>query len=246
MPGKYQANPTLANWVRSQRTAYRYERFRKAGGNHVVATRINRISDEQVSLLDSVGFEWEVGRTLALQRWRDKFALLQRFFRKHQHSRVPKRLDTDEYPRLGLWVDLQRRAYRNEQKRLADKEPSRYERLSKWQMAKLRSVVFEYDPKEAVWQEKFAMLKDFELWEGHTRVPQTLDTDRYPKLGTWVARQRCAYRNEQRIAKGCAVGNKSRISKAHIAALEAIGFEWEVRGKPIPKIDPSEFEGMII
>ena len=90
------------------------------------------------------------------------------------------------------------------------------------------------------------MLKDFELWEGHTRVLWSLDSDRYPKLGQWVKRQRGAYRNEQRIAKGEKPSSNNRMSKEHIAALESIGFEWEVQGKPIPKIDPAEFEGMII
>ena len=73
-----------------------------------------------------------------------------------------------------------------------------------------------------------------------------MDSDRYPNLGEWVRRQRQAYRNEQWIAKGWIVLDNNRIGKDHIAALEAIGCEWEVRGKPIPKIDPSEFEGMII
>ena len=200
----------------------------------------------QVALLKSVGFKWEVERSQALHRWRDKFALLQRFFRKHQHRRVPKRLNTDEYPALGYWVHRQRKAYRNEQQRLAGDEPSSTERLSKWQMAKLRSVVFEYDVREAVWEESFTMLKDFELWKGHTRVPCSVDSDRYPKLGRWVARQRDAYRNEKRLAKGDKGVHPGRITKGHIARLESLGFEWEVQGKPIPKIDPSEFEGMII
>ena len=43
-----------------------------------------------------------------------------------------------------------------------------------------------------------------------------------------------------------AVAKASRISDKHIARLEEIGFEWNVRGVPIPKVDPSEFEGMII
>ena len=73
-----------------------------------------------------------------------------------------------------------------------------------------------------------------------------MDSDRYPKLGKWVRRQRQAYRNEQWIARGCIVLDNNRIGKDHVVALEGVGFEWEVRGKPILKIDPSEFEGMII
>ena len=178
--------------------------------------------------------------------WRDKFAILQRFFRKHGHSRVPSNLDTEEYPRLGPWVGLQRCAWRNELQRMAGDKPTGHERLSKWKMAKLRSVVFEYDQKEAVWQDYFSMLKEFEQWEGHTRVPFSLDTDHYPRLGRWVRRQRAAYRVEQCIAKGEKTTSVNRISKAHIAQLEELGFEWKVQGKPIPKIDPSEFEGLIV
>ena len=40
--------------------------------------------------------------------------------------------------------------------------------------------------------------------------------------------------------------SERRISEEHIARLEEIGFEWNVQGVPIPKVDPSEFEGMII
>ena len=238
--------PRLGQWVHRQRHAFRNERFRKASG---LAVGKSRMTDEQEALLRSVGFEWEVLCAQALRRWRDKFALLHRFFRKHQHSRAPLALDTKEYPRLGAWVQQQRKAYRREQQRLAGQEVGPGCRLSsKWKLAKLRSVAFDFDAKASVWQEKFAMLKEFELWEGHTRVPRSLDTDRHPKLGKWVDRQRCAYRNEQCLLKGQqSLGRgRSRISGAQIAQLEELGFEWEVRGKPIPKVDLSQFEGMII
>ena len=97
--------------------------------------------------------------------------------------------------------------------------------MTKWQMAKLRRVVFEYNVPEAVWEEKFALLKEFELWEGHTRVACDFDTDKYP--------------NEQRFAKGEKLRARHRIhriGKEHIARLEELGF-WSGKlvGNRFPK-----------
>ena len=117
----------LSYWIMKQRKAFQNERYLKTG---LLARSEYRINKEQVALLRSVGLELESGKTLNLYRWRDQFALLQKFFRKYHHTRVGYTLNTKEYPQLGRWVYRQRIAYRNEQ-------------LGKWKRAKLQSLGFE-------------------------------------------------------------------------------------------------------
>jgi len=65
----------------------------------------------QISLLTRLGFEWESKHNH--HRWMTQFELLQKFVRSTGHTSVPRDLDTNEFPRLGSWVALQRRTLRN-------------------------------------------------------------------------------------------------------------------------------------
>ena len=97
----------LGKWVGTQRQAYRAERLRERG--ETPPKNSPRINPVQIAKLNTIGFEWG---GLKPHDWEKKFQLLQKFVAEHGHSRVPVRLNTEDYPKLGVWVMQQRAAYR--------------------------------------------------------------------------------------------------------------------------------------
>ena len=170
----------------------------------------------------------------------------------HKNAKVPQRLDTDEFPKLGRWVSRQREAYRNEKLRKEGKEPKgtqkinahqirRLERLGiQWVVPKVRKPkgarrvqrkVKKIKEPSATWMARFEELKQFKADFGHTRVPQKKELSAYPKLGRWVSRQREAYRNEKlRILQQQPKGS-NKLSAKQIYLLHSIGMEWSIPTK---------------
>ena len=167
--------PKFGRWVDRQRQSCRNEEllfergFIRKGGH--------RISPERIARLKSLDFEWEPGKSkykrvmgsvlpseaasiaptsvmaspadvLVAQRWEKNFKLLEKFKKEHGHTRVPRSLDSTEYPKqLGRWVDKQREGRRNE--KLLMKTGSLRKgghRISPERIARLEGLGFEWDP----------------------------------------------------------------------------------------------------
>ena len=115
-----------------------------------------------VEILDRLGVSWD--------KW---FGLLQIFYKREGHCRVPKTLEFGGF-KLGAWVSKARQ---------------RKTRLSKDQVARLDSLGFVWDPLTEQWDDAFALLQDFHKREGHCLVPKTRGGEE-SKLGTWVNKVR--------------------------------------------------------
>ena len=159
--------------------------------------------------------------------WERKFQLLLKFKAEFGHVRVPQSLNSEQYPGLGVWVNNKRAAYRNEQLRAAGQKPKSTARINAEQIKRLESIGFQWSRSisEAAWETKFQSLKKcvnvgrlfhhllalchvendgdmlpcarYVQEKGHARVPASLNTDEYPRLGKWVVNQRQAYRFEK-------------------------------------------------
>ncbi len=83
--------PRLGAWVNAQRTGYRYQKMRKSGqepkGNQ-------KISDEQIEKLESLGFQWSSAKDS--QAWDRKFEQIKHFREEFANSRVDWKVDTDK------------------------------------------------------------------------------------------------------------------------------------------------------
>eukprot|EP00591_Stephanopyxis_turris_P013180 CAMPEP_0195532586 /NCGR_PEP_ID=MMETSP0794_2-20130614/38559_1 /TAXON_ID=515487 /ORGANISM="Stephanopyxis turris, Strain CCMP 815" /LENGTH=309 /DNA_ID=CAMNT_0040664861 /DNA_START=79 /DNA_END=1005 /DNA_ORIENTATION=+ len=76
------------------------------------------------------------------------------------------------------------------------------------------------------WEAKFELLKQYIEKFGDARVPSALHSEEFPRLGSWVATQRTAYRHEQARARGEDTNSTNHISPEQIAKLESVGFVW--------------------
>jgi superfamily II DNA or RNA helicase len=115
-----------------------------------------------VEILDRLGISWD--------RW---FGILQIFYKREGHCRVPKNLQLGGF-NLGAWVSKARQ---------------RKTILTKDQIARLDSLGFVWDPLTEQWEDAFALLQKFHKREGHCVVPQTRDGEE-SKLGAWVSKVR--------------------------------------------------------
>lgn len=196
VPKGYKDNPQLANWVMSQRKAKK-----KLG--------IGKITEEQINLLDEIGFEWVLVQKQV--SWDERFEQLVQYKQVNGHSNVPKIYNAN--PPLGEWVHRQRAIYNNKRKD---------QKLSSDQISLLNGIGFSWNRLEEVWNERFKQLTEYKEQNGHCRVPQKYKDN--PKLGSWVNEQRTKYRKNQ---------DGKTITEERIRRLERLGFEWVLGRRPL-------------
>ncbi|MEK6251845.1 MAG: Helicase associated domain protein [Actinomycetota bacterium] len=142
------------------------------------------------------GWTWDVLEAA----WEKGFASLQRFVEREGHARVREPWREDGFS-LGRWVGKQRQAFR--EGRLGRRRRERLEAVPAWT----------WNTRETAWEGGFANLQRFAEREGHVQVPAKHREAGY-ELGTWVDKQRQAYR-------------ENRLAAERQARLEAQpGWEW--------------------
>ena len=141
----------LGNWVSVQR--------RKS----------SRLSRDQVTRLDSIGFVWDPFKSL----WEEGFSALSEYQKTEGHCRVPKDHSVNDL-KLGIWVQNQR---------------SKKSRLTPEQIRRLESLGFSWEVNSQKWEEAFSLLNKFYIRESHCRVVSDFTIDGF-NLGIWVNNQR--------------------------------------------------------
>jgi hypothetical protein len=134
-------------------------------------SRKHLLEPEQVTLLNSVGFVWNVKEA----QWEDCLEALRSYARLHGNLRVPDDLFVDGV-RLSSWIKTQRHQYN-------------LERLGHERIRKLKTVpCWTWKPREDQWDEFFDELRAFVKHEGHVRFASGT------ALGKWLERERLLYR----------------------------------------------------
>ena len=181
VPKDWHKNPELANWVSSQRQM----------------KRKNRLQSDYLRRLNEIGFIWHTREDL----WEKRFAELIEFKKGHDHCDVPK--DWSENPKLGAWVNNQRR---NKKKGI----------LSTERIYRLDEIDFLWDIIESGWKDNYSELYNYFKIFGHTDVP--IKWHENPQLGKWVSYQRSKRRSNE-------------LSETQIIRLDNIKFNWNPRDK---------------
>ena len=156
VPQGYSANALLANWVGVQRNTYKE----------------NKISQERISKLEALGFDWDPINTA----WDKMFTNLCRFKEANNHCNVPSTYS--ENAALSSWVTNVRVLYKNNV-------------LEKKRIERLEEIGFVWDPITSVWEEMFSSLCNFKRENGHCNVPQQYPLNQ--QLGSWVSTQRSKF-----------------------------------------------------
>jgi len=217
VPVNYQiGTDKLGNWCSSQRR--NYKNWMEAKGDVDAA-----FTQERIDMLNSIGFPWTqaIGRSPE-DTWSRKFDLLAAYHLENGNCRVPESYIVDGV-KLGRWVQGLRSRY---MKMLEDGKVTD-ETLNTERVAKLKSIDFASSCRpiqeilDEEWNKKFELLREYQLDNGHTRVPQRFATNNGCKLGRWVADQRRSYKN---LMNGKCY--KASITQERIDKLNSIAFEW--------------------
>ncbi|NJM55433.1 MAG: hypothetical protein HC841_05540 [Verrucomicrobiae bacterium] len=187
VPALWDGDVKLGAWVSAQRQR------RKQG----------QIPDEQIRLLDSLGFTWQHRERGS---WEDRLAEVAAFKAKHGHCEIP--LNTPENPKLGRFVNSMR-TKRNSGRLSADR------------IAKLDALGFAWESSRtaevggdgiiASWKKRFDELLGFKEANGDCKVPA--DWAKNPPLGRWVSQQR-------------SMKKAGKLHPKREEMLNEIGFDW--------------------
>ncbi|WKN44275.1 helicase associated domain-containing protein [Tunicatimonas pelagia] len=133
----------------------------------------SRLSDDLITELDQLGFDWQLHQPQA-HAWMFRYHQLRQFYEQHGHCYITAKDDASLYK----WATRQRSNERS---------------LSEERRALLKQIHFPWQAdmqrrKEERWQSHYQQLRDFQQAHGHLVVPAH-DT-RYHSLALWVQRQR--------------------------------------------------------
>ena len=143
--------------------------------------------------------------------WNTRFDELCDFAKLNGHCQVPH--SYTKSPSLGRWVKRQRYQYKL---RLENKSSN----MTEERIAMLEKIGFVWDSHVAAWELRMNELINYSEVYGHCNVPATYTF--HQGLAVWVKRQRQQYKFFKN-------GKPSCMTEERIAALENIGFEWELR-----------------
>jgi hypothetical protein len=100
---RYSINPKLGKWVSHQRT--RYRKCKSTGENST-----SSMIAEHMRALDGIGFDWGTSKTELTSLWNVRFQQMREYKLQFGDCLVPKRYSAS--PKLGRWVETQRKNYR--------------------------------------------------------------------------------------------------------------------------------------
>lgn len=181
----------------------------------------DQLSSERAAALTAIGFDFKPGNASKSERLEIQLGLLDSLRKRRELSNAQVadlNYIYDEWKRRGV-----------------------EDKVAKPIRAKDAGAQNKFDVR---WMEKFEELKQFQVNNGHTRVPQLpkakadeSETDKFLRaLAKWVDYQRqCFWKNKK--------GQKTALTDDRIALLESIGFEWRIRVK-LPIQGDDTFGGM--
>ncbi|OEU21618.1 hypothetical protein FRACYDRAFT_181025 [Fragilariopsis cylindrus CCMP1102] len=189
VPFNSKENPKLGRWVSQQRCSYSR----------------GELPSDRIDELNKIDFVWVGIKGIAAIdqiKWMNMFQELVAYKKQHQNTNVPAKCK--ENPKLGRWVAEQGKQYRKDKLILS-------------RIDLLESIGFVWKVRKKsyneLWMERFQELVAYKKQHKNTYLPTHNDKE-YPKLGSWVSKQRHHYKND-------------KLFPSRIDLLESIGFEWD-------------------
>ena len=164
VPQKYETEEgiKLGRWLQNQRSAYK-EKY------------TNKITEEQIQLLNNLGMVWEVQK----ENWYEKYYALEEYYKEHGNIDVPKNYETKDGTKLGIWLYTQRLTCKDIEK----------EKL-------LNKLGITWDIFMENWDKNYYVLEEYYEEHGNIDVPFRYETKDWVKLGSWLNNQRRAYKGK--------------------------------------------------
>jgi superfamily II DNA or RNA helicase len=186
-------NSKLASWVWIQR--------QRRKGTYKTKGAFDLITDEQIHLLDALGFHWDARYGRASEYWLKGLKQLKKFREQHGHCNLSKVEKCDD--RLKAWASYQRA-------RIAqDKiDPDHKAQLDALDFSSTRDAI------DYHWHQMYERLKQYHAANGNSDVPNQWPED--IKLASWVSQQRQRRKN-------------NLLSQEEVCLLDELEFTWQFR-----------------
>ena len=219
----------LGNWVQKQRLSYKlYNAIASESAStstDLKPTKIsyssppNPLGEEQVQLLDSIGFIWDVHE----YKYQCNLNELKEFFIRNSHIDVPSSLD-GEYRSLYKWLCRQKEEYRKylygEDSKLSYRRREALETLG-FHIGMFDVCASTQVTKRISWEGRYEQLLKFRKDHGgQCNVPG--NEEKFNQLSSWIQHQRAEKRKKD-------AGKKSRLSDEKESLLENVGFIWSTK-----------------
>lgn len=192
VPAKYITSDGLAlgSWLSSLRT------WERAGAHSKYLTV------ERKEQLDSIGMIWDVLNYY----WENNYLAAFKYYREHGHLDVPSNYTTNDGTRLGSWIGRLRKLREG---------TCRGTPLSEEQIKRLDQIGMIWSKKiEHKWESSYKAAMYYVQKNGNLDIPVLYTTEDGIGLGSWIQRQRRAYKN-------------GKISKSRKRKLDSIGMVWD-------------------
>jgi hypothetical protein len=186
------------------------------------ANENSTFTEDQIKALDDIGFRWNVEDQK--DQWitfEERIQQLKEFKERHGHYRVTSRHDRP----LALFCSDVRSAHR----------PGSKKSLPEERVKALDAIGFEWNPPKTnqptSFEDRIVQLKEFKEKHGHLKVTDKLD------------KKLASYCNNVRQARRKPDAGIMNITEEKIAALDEIGFVWNVTDRTgAKKVEPKSFE----
>ena len=139
--------------------------------------KLGELTEEQISLLESVGFEWKESR------WSRGYRYAQNYYAKYGHLNIPRSYKCENGYALGAWISSYRNAYNGT---TASAE------ITQEQIQALEAIGMEWR-LDTAWDKNFIILKKY--MDKHNKLPSLNSANvAEKKIAQWLYNQRKSYR----------------------------------------------------
>ena len=208
VPHGYEADPSFAEWIHRQRTAY---------AAFIKEEKPNPLVQSRIAKLEEIGFNF----TVHTDKWMDQYLMLKSYKEKHGDCQVPTHYA--ENPKLGRWTHTQRH-----QRRLKSKLYKKCN-ISQERITLLDDLGFNWEVRppieqpRATWQQRYDELVEYYNSNGNFLISPEM----YPKLHRWCYEQRSRLLKLETVAEGSPTtdgGQSRRMGPDRVKLLADIGF----------------------
>ncbi len=219
-----QQDPKLYDWMKEQRHQYK----KKISGEK------SSMTDERENALSAINFEWD---PVEIQ-WMHMFEELKAYKERFGDCLVPQQYSQN--PRLGHWVNMQRRIYTKLEKR--GKIPDNYDHeysaitptFERFKMLNDLGFVWRIVSRIS-WEERFQQLMTFYEIHGHCNLKLSADFQNKGLL-IWFKRQinkywsMVEYQNDPDIdsPENESFSKRNLLTSQQISKLESLGIDWNM------------------
>ena len=211
----------LGSWLNGQKIIYNHGVIVENVGKKYYK---QRLSFEQIALLNSINFNWETKNYKS--RWHKNFDLLKKYIEEND-GKYPNFNEVYHNINLGSWVETQRNIFKNGV--LQENGSIKYteQELTKEQIELLESIDFTWENNSVdyIWEKSFALLEQY-LIKYNGVYPIKGQVYRSFNIDTWIRLQRRIYINGTYCDNGSIKYKEYTLSQEQINKLNSINFEW--------------------